>query len=107
MIKISVMYPNESGGRFDVDYYLNKHMPLSIERLSTGRGFKGVSVERGLEGGGSGTAPTYIAMCHYLFDTMDDFLAIFYAHAADLNADVPNFTDIDPVIQVSEVVISR
>jgi len=28
MIKISILYPNT--GRFDMDYYLNTHMPRSI-----------------------------------------------------------------------------
>ena len=46
MIKISILYPNT--GRFDMDYYLNTHMPHSIESLGKGKGYRGVSVERGL-----------------------------------------------------------
>ncbi len=34
MIKISILYPNKKGSRFDMDYYLNTHMPMSIGRLS-------------------------------------------------------------------------
>src|SRR6185312_4185403 len=33
MIKVSVMYPNTPGGRFDHDYYRDKHMPLVKARL--------------------------------------------------------------------------
>ena len=105
MIKISILYPNT--GRFDMDYYLNKHMPRSIELLSKGKGYCGVSVERGLVGASPGSAPSYVAMCHYLFDTADDFMAAFLPHAAELQGDMPNYTDIATVIQVSEVVISR
>jgi uncharacterized protein (TIGR02118 family) len=46
-------------------------------------------------------------MCHYLFDTADDFMAAFLPHAAELQGDMPNYTDIAPVIQVSEVAINR
>lgn len=28
MIKVSVLYPNHVAGRFDMTYYLEKHMPM-------------------------------------------------------------------------------
>jgi uncharacterized protein (TIGR02118 family) len=105
MIKISILYPNT--GRFDMDYYIDKHMPRSIELLSKGNGYRGVSVERGLGGATPGSAPAYVAMCHYLFDTADDFMVAFMPHAAELQGDMPNYTDIATTIQVSEVAISR
>lgn len=105
MIKISILYPNL--GRFDMDYYLNRHMPRSIALLSKGKGYRGVSVERGLGGAAPGLPPAHVAMCHYLFDTADDFMATFMPHAGELQGDMPNYTDIEPIIQVSEVAISR
>ncbi len=107
MVKISMLYPNKPGSKFEMNYYLNTHMPLSIECLSAHQGYRGVSVERGLAGGAPGSDPAYIAMCHYLFDSMEDFLAAFTAHAALLQGDMPNYTDITPVIQVSAVEIAR
>ena len=53
------------------------------------------------------SAPAYVAMCHYLFDTADDFMAAFLPHAAELQGDMPNCTDIETIIQISEVAISR
>ncbi len=105
MIKISILYPNT--GRFDMDYYLQTHMPRSIELLSKGKGYRGVSVERGLGGTTPGSPPAHVAMCHYLFDTADDFMAAFLPHAAELQGDMANYTEIEPVIQFSEVAISR
>jgi uncharacterized protein (TIGR02118 family) len=107
MTKISILYPNNKGMRFDMRYYVDTHMPRSIELLSTHPGFKGVSVERGLAGAEPGTDPTYVAMCHFLFNSMQDFRKAFVPHAATLQGDMPNYTDIKPVIQVSEVAISR
>lgn len=107
MIKISILYPNNNGSRFDMSYYLDTHMPLSIGLLSTHSGFKGISVERGLGGAMPGTDAAYIAMCHFLFDSAEDFMAAFTPHAAVLQGDMPNYTDIEPIIQVSEVLISR
>ncbi|MFA5923737.1 MAG: EthD family reductase [Methylococcaceae bacterium] len=107
MIKISILYPNTKGSRFDMRYYIDTHMPLSIRLLSSHSVFKGVSVERGLGGAKPGTDAAYIAMCHFLFDSAEDFIAAFTPHAAVLQADMPNYTDIEPIIQVSEVLISQ
>lgn len=107
MVKISILYPNNPGARFDMDYYLDVHMPMSIERLGAHPGFNGVSVERGLGGGLPDSPAAYVAMCHFLFVSVEDFMAAFNPHAQILQGDMPNYTDIEPVIQVSEVAIFR
>lgn len=107
MIKISILYPNNKGARFDLRYYIDKHMPISIGLLSAHHGFRGVSVEHGLGGGIPGADAAYVAMCHYQFDSVENFMAAFTPHAAALQGDMPNYTDIEPVIQVNEVLISR
>jgi uncharacterized protein (TIGR02118 family) len=107
MIKVSIFYPNTTGARFDMDYYLTKHMPVSIEKLSAGKGFRGVSVERGVGGAAPIPAPAFVAMCNYLFDSAEDFLAAFNQHAELLQGDIPNYTDIQPVIQFNSVEIMR
>jgi len=107
MIKISILYPNHPGSRFDLAYYVDTHMPMSIEHLSAHPGFKGVSVEHGLAGVMPGSEAAYVAMCHFLFASMDDFVAAFSPHAAMLQGDMPNYTDIEPVIQFNQVLISR
>ena len=107
MIKISILYPNKKGGRFDMRYYAETHMPLAIALLSVHCGYKGVSVERGLGGLVSKTDAVYVVMCHFLFDSTEDFVQAFTPHAARLQSDIPNYTDIEPVIEVNEVVLSR
>jgi uncharacterized protein (TIGR02118 family) len=107
MIRISILYPNNKGSRFDVSYYVETHMPMSIKLLSAHSGFKGVSVEHGLGGAVPGSEPTYIAMCHFLFSSVEDFLVTFMPNAEVLQGDMPNYTDIEPVIQFNEVLISR
>lgn len=107
MIKVVILYPNKNGARFDMDYYIEKHMPQSIALLSSHPGFRGVSVERGLTGTIPGSQPAYVAICEYLFTSADEFLEAFMPHAELLQGDIPNYTDIEPVIQIDEVLISR
>ena len=107
MFNISSIYPKKENFRFDFDYYLNKHMPMSLARLSPAKGFKGVSVERGVDIANPKIDSSYVAMCHYYFDTLEDFMAAFMPHAAELQGDIANYTDIEPVIQINEVAISK
>ncbi len=107
MKKISILYPNISGSRFDFDYYMNTHMPRSIKLLSSHPDFRGVSVERGVGSAVPGTEVPFIAMCHFLFDTVESFIEAFTPHAEELQGDMKNYTDIEPIIQFNEVLISR
>ena len=101
MIKVSVLYPADASKKFDMDYYCNSHMPMVKGKL--GAACKSTAVELGLGGGTPGAPPTYAAMGHLYFDSVADFQAAFAPHAGEIMADIPNYTDIQPVIQVSEV----
>ena len=107
MIKIVIMYPNKEGTRFDWPYYIEKHMPLSIALLSTNPGFRGVTVERGVGGAVPGSPPEYVAMCQYLYNSAEEFLGAFMPHAEELQGDIPNYTNVEPVIQINEVLITK
>jgi uncharacterized protein (TIGR02118 family) len=103
MIKVSVFYPNEEGKNFDMEYYCNKHIPMVQELL--GVELKGIAVEQGLGGGEPGSKPTYTAMGHMNFDSVEAFQSAFGPHAESILGDLPNFTGIQPMIQISEVKI--
>jgi uncharacterized protein (TIGR02118 family) len=105
MIRVNIFYPKNEGGRFDLDYYLHTHMPMAIEKLSSS--LKGVSVEHGVSGVQPGTKPAYVVMCNYTFDSAEAFLAAFIPHAQVLQGDMPNYTEIEPVMQFSEIKISQ
>lgn len=105
MIKISIMYMNESGKKFDYDYYLSKHIPATIKAISDHPEFKDISVVRGVSQTTPGSEPAYVAACYMTFATMEGFLQAFMPHAKELNADVPNYTDIEPVTQVNKIEI--
>ena len=102
MIKVTVMYPNTEGSRFDMAYYCNTHMPLVQEKL--GAALKGVAVERGIAGEEPGSRAPYIALGHLLFDSVEAFQTSFPPHAQALMDDIPNYTNTQPTIQISEVI---
>jgi uncharacterized protein (TIGR02118 family) len=102
MIRLSVMYPKTDGGKFDMDYYLTKHIPLVKQRL--GAALKAAAVDKGVSGGAPGSAATYVTVGHLSFDSVESFQKAFGPHSKELVGDIPNFTNIQPVMQISEIV---
>jgi uncharacterized protein (TIGR02118 family) len=105
MIKVSVMYPNKPEARFDHDYYRDKHMPLVKARM--GDSCKYYTIDKGLAGGAPGAPATYVGMCHIFSDSIEAFQTGFGPHAKEIMADIANYTDVAPVMQISEVVVEK
>ena len=104
VITVTVLYPNQEGSKFDMSYYLGKHIPMVKKLL--GSALKSATVEQGLNGGAPGTKAAYSTICHLRFDSVDAFAAAFGPHAEAVQADVRNYSNVAPVIQVSDVKLS-
>jgi uncharacterized protein (TIGR02118 family) len=103
MIKVTVLYANKPGGKFDFDYYIKKHMKLVKDKFGP-MGLVKTEVDKGLGGRGPGAPAPYVALGHMIFNSIEDFLKAEQAHGKDLGADIPNFTNIEPQFQVNEIV---
>lgn len=102
MIRVTAMYPRTSESHFDLDYYQNKHLPLVRERFNS-LGMLRVGFDEGLGGLGPGEPPTYMAIGYLEFGTMEDLQRCLAAHAPEIIGDIPNFTNVQPIIQVNRV----
>ena len=101
MVKVSVLYPNREGMKFDMAYYLNHHIPLIRQLL--GSALKRVSVEQGISGEEPGTPAPYATTCHLLFDSVQAYQTSFSPHAQEIIEDIPKYTNSQPLIQIGEV----
>jgi uncharacterized protein (TIGR02118 family) len=101
MIRVNVLYPNNPGSTFDMHYYLSKHMPMVQQKM--GAALKGMTVDQGLNGGLPGTEAAHRVIASLLFDSVEAFERVFLPAAAEIQGDIPRYTNIAPVIQVSEV----
>ena len=101
MVRVSVMYPNESD-QFDMDYYLNKHIPL-VHQLLDSFGLIRTEVDKGIGTAEPGAPAPYAVVAHLIFDSIEEMGKGLEAHDPELAADVPNFTDIKPQFQISEI----
>jgi uncharacterized protein (TIGR02118 family) len=104
MVKVSVLYPAKAGSRFDEEYYFNKHMPMTGRLL--GPALQSVSVEKGISSAMPGQPAAFVMTCHLVFESTEAFYAAFVPHAAAIQGDIPNYTNIEPIIQIGEIKLS-
>jgi uncharacterized protein (TIGR02118 family) len=95
------MYPNSEGSTLDMAYYCSRHIPLVREKL--GAALKGSAVDQGIGGPEPGSPAPYLAIGHLLFESVEAFQASFGSHAQAILSDIPNYTNTQPTIQISEV----
>jgi uncharacterized protein (TIGR02118 family) len=103
MIRVSGYYPNTPGAKFDHEYYANKHAPMVLELL--GASVVRAEIDKGLAGASPDVPAPYVAVGHLIFNSLEDFQQSFGAHGDEVMSDVPNYTDIEPIIQISEITV--
>jgi uncharacterized protein (TIGR02118 family) len=96
------MYPADAQTTFDIDYYLNKHIPLVKERWSA-HGLKSAQVLRGTSKA-DGSAPDYQMMAFLTFGSIEDFKGAGKAHGREIFADIANFTNAKASVQINDIV---
>lgn len=105
MIKVAILYPNGEGKTFDMDYYSNKHMPMAASLF--GNSLKAMSIDKGLAGRTKDVPVPYLAIGYFYFETMKSFQDSMGPNSEKLRADVPNYTNVQPIFQISEVLTAE
>lgn len=101
MIEVSVLYPNSDECRFDMSYYRDTHIPLVESKL--GSALKRIEIAKGLSGPTPDSTPPFIAGVHMRFDSVAAFEEAFAPHAETIMADIANYTNVEPIVQISEL----
>ncbi|KAK4936886.1 hypothetical protein LTR10_022343 [Elasticomyces elasticus] len=102
-IHATVLYPNEADTKFDMDYYLNKHMPLVMEKFGK-HGLKGYQVTE-YKPGDDGAKPQFCTGCVLIWDEADHLRAALSSEdAGPVFGDITNFSNKQPVFLGGEVV---
>jgi uncharacterized protein (TIGR02118 family) len=97
MICVSASYPAGEGKTFDWDYYLSRHMKLAVELsgpvLLSWQLWKGAASL-------DGQAAPFVCVAHLYFSSPEAFGQVMAAHGQTILADIPNYTNIQPVLQI-------
>lgn len=102
LIKVSVMYPFAEGKTFNMEYYETKHMPMVAGFL--GSNLVKYSIEKGLASGIPNQPLPYMAIGIFYIKSLADYQAAIGPNRDAIRADFANYTNIAPVILVSELV---
>lgn len=105
MIKVNVMYPYTEGVRFDHAYYRDRHMPMMQARLGGACAY--YTIDKGVAGRAPGSPPVFVAMCAFICDSAEAYEAAIQPHRPEILADIANYTDIVPIVQLSEIIVER
>lgn len=100
-ITITVFYPNTQGSRFDMKYYVDKHIPL-VETLWRGKGLTSVKLLKGAATADPATPPPYQVIAVLGFESLPAFKEAVKESGAAVIGDIANFTDVTPIIQINE-----
>jgi uncharacterized protein (TIGR02118 family) len=102
MFKVAILYPNGEDKTFDMDYYENKHMPMVAGLL--GENLKLYEIDKGIAAGRTPNDKAPFVAIGYFFIT--DVAAYNKTIAQNIDAirtDIKKYTNIQPVIQISEI----
>lgn len=102
LIKISIMYPYAEGKTFNMEYYETKHMPMVARFL--GSNLVKYAIEKGIASGVPNQPLPFMAIGTFYVKSLSDYQAAIGPNINAIRADFANYTNVTPVILVSEVV---
>lgn len=103
MIRVTIAYPHQTDAIFNYEYYVQNHMKLVKDRLSEG-GLVRAEVDKAIAGGNPKEPAPYLGICHMYFNSLEDFQKGIGTHGREIMGDIPNYTNVQPQIQISEIV---
>ena len=104
MHRLTVLYPAKDGETFNYDYYFNNHHKLVVSRLKP-EGLVSCEFDKGVSDPAGDKAP-YLAIAYLKFNSAGELQKALPSTARKSLGDIPNYTKIEPIMQVNEVMAS-
>ncbi|GAB3789146.1 EthD family reductase [Spirosoma horti] len=102
LIKVVIMYPYAEGKTFDMAYYETKHMPMVASFLGTN--LVKYTIDKGLANGMPNQPLPFMAIGTFYVKSLNAYQAAIGPHRDAIRADFANYTNVSPIILVSEAV---
>jgi uncharacterized protein (TIGR02118 family) len=102
LIKVAVMYPFTEAATFNMEYYETKHMPMVAKFL--GSNLVKYTIDKGVASGIPNQPLPYVAIGTFYVKSLADYQAAIAPNRDAIRADFANYTNVAPIILVSEIV---
>ena len=104
MIRVTILFPNDEGSKFDHEYYMNNHVPMAKGLLEP-LGLVAFNVDKGISDTDPNAPPRFHVIAGMVFNTVEDVHNAFISAAREILGDTKNYTDVRPAFQISEVIL--
>jgi uncharacterized protein (TIGR02118 family) len=101
IFKVEIFYPNGEGNTFNMDYYKNNHMPMVAGFL--GKNLKFYEIDMGISGRTTNDKVPFIAIGYFYISDVAEYNNAIAQNRDSIVSDFKNYTNIQPVIQISEI----
>ncbi len=103
MYCMTVNYPKSANSTFDVEYYLNSHIPL-VKKLFAEYGLVSVIVKIGI-GSAPGNDDAMYAAVDIVFESIEAMKTATKAAAKEVAEDIKNYTDTTPEFSFATITL--
>jgi uncharacterized protein (TIGR02118 family) len=101
MFKVSILYPSGEDKTFDMDYYEKKHMPMVAKFL--GKNLRFYEIDKGISGRTPNDKAPFVAIGYFYINDVAEYNKAIAQNRDAVISDFKNYTNIQPVVQISEV----
>jgi len=101
MFKVAILYPNGDDKTFDMDYYEKKHMPMVAGYL--GKNLKFYEIDKGIAGRTPNDKVPFVAIGYFYINDVAEYNKAIAQNRDAVISDFKNYTNIQPIVQVSEI----
>lgn len=101
LFKVAILYANGEGKTFDMAYYETKHMPMVAAYL--GKNLKFYEIDKGIAGRTPADKVPYLAVGYFYIKDIAEYNKAIGQNINTILSDFKNYTNIQPIIQISEV----
>ncbi|RAH75727.1 uncharacterized protein BO66DRAFT_416913 [Aspergillus aculeatinus CBS 121060] len=102
-LTVTVVFPNDTDAKYDIDYYVENHMTL-VEKLWSQYGLQGWSVTKYIPGL-DGSPPLYAFGSEVFWENEEGMKEAFRSSSvAEIMADVARFSNKSPIFLIGQTI---
>ncbi len=101
MFKVTILYPDGENKTFDMDYYEKKHMPMMAGFL--GNNLEFYEIDKGIAGRTANDKAPFVAVGYFFIADVAEYNKAIAQNRDVIVGDIQHYTNIQPVIQISEI----